>query len=159
MAGQTYPVRNTPDTLVRSSHGIQIKIKGEVIGAIRNWSPAEYTRGMTRVWELNPLSSGHPIDQVPGNLDGFTLRVDRYDIWKEPFEKVFGGDIALMEAIGNQQAGFDCYQYLWHPDGYKELTVYRNSWFTSIGRNYSADGDRIIMVSATLAFLRRDKIL
>ena len=64
-----------------------------------------------------------------------------------------------MEALGNQQKGFECYQYLWHPDDYKELVVYRNCWFTSIGRNYSADGDRMIMVSASLAFLRRDKIL
>ena len=159
MAGQTYPVRNTPESLVRTSHGIQIKVRGEVIGAIKSWSPDAYTRGFTHVWELNPLSSGHPIDLVPGNLGGFTVRVDRYDIWKEPFEKVFGGDISLMEALGNQQRGFECYQYLWHPDSFKELVVYRNCWFSSISRSYTSDGDRIIVASGTLHFLRRDKIL
>ena len=39
MAGQTFPVKNTPETLVRSSHGIQIKVNGEVIGAIKTWTP------------------------------------------------------------------------------------------------------------------------
>jgi hypothetical protein len=156
---QVYPVKNPPASLTKSSHGIQIKVGGNTIGAIARFAPAAYTRGMTHIFELNPLSSGHPIDVVPGNLGGFTLGVNRYDIWKQPFEQVFGGDISIEEALGNQSNPFEVQQYLWRPDGYKELTVYRGAWFSSIGREYTNTGDRIVMVTGTLTFVRRDKIL
>jgi hypothetical protein len=156
---QTFPVRNPPNTLIKSSHGLQIKVSGETIGAIMSWRPADYAREMRHIFEINPLSSGHPIDTVPGNLSGFTIDVERYDIWHEPFEKVFGGDVTLFEALGNQINPFEVYQYLWHPDGFKELTVYRGCWFNRIGREYRADGERTVMARAGITFFRRDKIL
>lgn len=156
---KSFPVRNPPNTLIRTSHGIQIKVNGVTVGAITKWTPAAYTRQMTHIYELNPLSSGHPIDVVPGNLGGFKIAVNRYDIWKEPFEKAFTGDISLMEALGNQVEPFDVYQYFWNPDGYKELVVYSGCWFDSIGREFAADATRVVMVTASLTFIRRDRIL
>jgi len=156
---QTFPVSNPPNTLVKSSHGIQIKVGGDTIGAISKFTPAASSRAMTRVWELNPMSSGHPIDTIPGNLDGFTLDVERYDLWRANFEEVFGGEARLIDAIGNQKNPFEVYQYLWHPDGFKELTVYRGCWFSNVGRDYSSTADRIIMVRGQLNFLRRDKVI
>lgn len=154
----TYPVHNPPDTVVKSSHGIQIKVRGTTIGVISNFTPGPETRQMTHVYELNPLSSGHPVDLVPGNLAGFTINVARYDIWNEPFEKIFGGGIEIYEALGNQYKPFEVYRYWYHPDGYKEILVYRNCYMSSVGRNFQSTGDRIVMVNGTMAFLRKDKI-
>lgn len=154
-----WPVHNPPNTLVKSSHGIQIKVSGVTIGAINNWTPAPNQRAVTQVYELNPLSSGHPIDNAIGNLSGFTLAVDRYDIWTLPFELVFGGDITVEDALGNQVNPFDSYQYLWRPDGVIELTIYRKCWFSKVGRAYQSTGDRIVHVNAELTFLRRDKVV
>jgi hypothetical protein len=159
MSPQAFPVRNPPETLVKSSHGLQIKVKGVAIGSISIWRPAALERGMTHIFELNPLSSGHPFDVVPGNLGGFTIDVERYDIWKEPFEKVFGGSVSLVEAIGNQKSPFEAFQYIQHPDGYKELMVYRQCWLSSVGREYSSTGDRIVMTRGRLTYVRRDKVL
>jgi len=156
---ETFPVNNPPDTLIKSSHGIQIKVRGETIGAIASWRPADYSREMRHIFELNPLSSGHPIDVVPGNLGGFTLDVERYDIWRREFETIFGGDVSLYEALGRQDNPFEIYQYLWHPDGFKELVVYRGTWFNRVGREYRADGERTVMVRAGLTFVRRDKVI
>ena len=156
---QPFPVRNPPASLVKSSHGLQIKVGGVTIGAIQTWRPVAITRAMKHVFELNPLSSGHPFDIAIGNLGGFTVDVERYDIWTDAFEKVFGGDVSLTDAIGNQSNPFEVYEYLLHPDGYKELKVYRGCWFSSIGREYSAEGDRVVMVRGTLTYIRRDKVL
>jgi len=154
-----YPVKNPPHTLVKSSHGLQIKVNGRVIGSISRWTPAPIDRRFTQVYELNVLSSGHPIDNVPQNLGGYTITVTRADIWKEPFEKAFGGNIDLYEAIGRQDRPFEVYQYFYHPDGYVELIVWRGCWFSRVGRDYSSTGDRIVLVNAELTFLRRDRIM
>lgn len=154
-----WPVKNPPDTLVKTSHGIQIKVNGETIGAISRWDPAPYEREFNHIYELNPLSSGHPVDLVPANIRGFNITVNRYDIWKKPFEKVFGGSMSIYEALGMQERPFEVNQFLWHPDGYKELIIYRGSWMNRVGRSYNVTGDRIVMVDATLVFLRREKVL
>lgn len=154
----TYPVKNPPETLTKTSHGIQIKVGGEVIGAVTSFVPGPARREFTHVYELNPLSSGHPIDVVPNNLTGFEIRVSRYDIWRQPFERVFGGTISIYEALGNQDRGFDMYRYFWHPDGYREVLVYRNTWIREVGRTFDAGRDRVILVNGSFVYLRKDKI-
>lgn len=154
----TAKVKNPPQTSIATSHGIQIVAKGIVVGAIVRWSPAAYTRGMTHVFELNYLTSGHPIDVVPGNLGGFKIAVDRYDLWTKKMEEAFF-DMTIEEALGMQDRPFEVNQFLLKPDGTKELVVYRGCWFDSIGRTYDATGDRIIKVSASLTFLKRERVL
>lgn len=151
------PVKNPPETAVKTSHGLQIVVNGKVIGAITSWSPDAKTRGMTHIYELNYETSGHPVDIVPGNLGGFTIRVNRYDLWKDRFEEVFGG-ISVEEALGDQDRPFEVRQVMKRPDGTKEVYVYRGCWMSSVGRTYSATGDRIVMVSATLTYLEKVRI-
>ncbi len=154
----TYAVKNPPDTLLATSHGIKIMAKGVTVGAIIKWTPAAYTRAMALPTELNYETSGHPIDVVPGNLGGFKITVNRYDLWKSKMEEVFF-DASIEEALGMQDNPFVVYQYLLKPDGTKELVVYRKCWFSSIGRDYDTAGDRIIKVAGEITFLKREKIL
>ena len=157
---KTYNVTNPPKTLSKTSHGLQIKVRGITIGAIETFIPGPVSRGVGYVYELNPLSSGHPIDRVPGNLGNFELKISRVDIWTEPFEKAFGGSMSYVDALGRQKEPFEVYEYFWHPDGYKEVWVYRGCWLTSAGRAYKASsGDRVVMVDGGLAYLRKDRIM
>jgi len=41
-----------------------------------------------------------------------------------------------------------------NPDGSTELFVYTGCWFTNLGRNLTANGDRIVSVSASLMYER-----
>ena len=154
----SYPVKNPPQTLTRTSHGIQIKARGLTIGSIASFKPGPRTREFTHIYELNPLSSGHPVDVVPGNLGGFNIAVTRYDIWTEPFEKAFAGAMDIYEALGNQDRPFELYQFMWHPDGSKEIIVYRNVWIKEVGRQYQATADRVVSVGGSFVYLRSDRI-
>lgn len=153
-----FKVSNPPNTLIATSHGIQIVAKGKVVGAIVKWAIDPYTRSFTKVYELNYASSGHPIDLVPGNLDGFKISVSRYDIWKRKFEEAFV-NASIEEALGLQDTPFEVNQYLLRPDGEKELVVYRGAWLSKVGRTYDSTADRIIKVDGEITFLRREKIL
>jgi len=155
---QTWPVKNPPQTLTKTSHGIQIKVRGVVIGSIASFKPGPWRREFTHIYELNPLSSGHPVDVVPNNLSGFKIAVTRYDIWTAPFELVFGGKMSIFEALGNQNEPFDVYQYFWHPDGSKEISVYRNTWIEQVGRTYDAGRDRVVLVDGSFVYLRKDRL-
>ena len=155
---KTFQVSNPPNSLLKSSHGFQIKVNGITVGAIESFKPGPISRNVEYAYELNPLSSGHPIDRVPGNLSGFEIAITRADIWTVPFEKAFGGNISYYDALGRQKDPFEVYEFLWYPTGYKEVWVYRGCWLTRAGRSYSATGNRIVMVEGALAFLRKDRI-
>lgn len=155
---QPYPVRNPPITTHKSTHGIQIKVNGVTIGSIQDFTHGPIQRAMTTIYELNPLSSGHPIDVVPGNLSGFTLKVSRYDIYTEPFEKVFGGSTDIYEALGMQNRGIEIYRYWFHPNDYKEILVYRNCWLQQVGRTISLGRERTVLADGSFAYVRHDKI-
>ena len=46
-----------------------------------------------------------------------------------------------------------------NPDGSVELYVYTGCWFNSLGRSMSATGDRIVMVNASLNYVKRRAFL
>jgi len=155
---QSWPVKNPPQTPHVTSHGIQIKVRGKVVGSITNLKPGIPNRAFTQIYELNPLSSGHIIDQVPGNLTGFEVTCQRADIWNEPFELAFGGDMSIYEAIGNQNVPFELYEYLWFPNGYKRISVYRQTWIRSVSRTYDTGRDRVVLVDGSFVYVRKDRI-
>lgn len=151
-------VKNPPVTTTVTSHGLQVVARGKIIGEIQDWTPAAMVRAMKWVYELNMLTSGTPVDVIPGNISGYTVVIKRYDILHAKYEEVFG-DLSWEVALGNQQEPFDVKQYLTYSDGSKELIVYRGCWMSSVGRKYSAEGDRIVVVDATLTYLKAERVL
>ncbi len=78
-----YPV---PETLVRTSHSIKIIATGPTggpIGLINGWNPA-MTKTITPIYQLGTsvlgVNTGEPFENVPGNVGGLQIAVQRYDL-------------------------------------------------------------------------------
>jgi hypothetical protein len=146
---------NTPNTSTATSHGKSIRVDGTTIGMIQTWVPSQ-NRPATPVYELNAANSGEVFEQVPGNLGGLTITVTRYDLFKSKMEDVWGFKMVMLT---DQTNSIEIREKFQHPDGTTEVEVYTGCWFTSLGRNLSAQGDRIINVNAALAYKKKQKLL
>jgi hypothetical protein len=154
------PAPTFPNTTTATSHGITIRVKtgsytnanDTVIGMIQTWAPAQ-SRAAGAIYELNASGSGEVYEQVPGNLGGLTISVTRYDLFKSRMETVWGFN---MKMLTDQNNPIEIRERFRHPDGTHEIDAYMGCWFTSLGRNLGAQGDRLINVNATLVYT--DKI-
>lgn len=146
---------NPPDTLTRTTHSIQIKANGETIGLIQTWSPT-MSKTVTPIYELNIETSGVPFENVPGNMQNLTIQVARYDIWTKRMETAFGTPDLYM--LSNQKSPFSIEERWTLPDGSEEVWSYDGCWFESIGRSFRSDDQRIVMVNATLRYLKKVRI-
>ena len=146
-----------PNTTVRTSHAIAIRCEGLTIGCIVTWNPAQ-TRTVTPTYELNPVTSGEIYENVPGNIAGTTITVNRYDLFNKKMEQAWGigFDITMLS---DQTQPLSIQEKWTNPDGSTELWVYSGCWFTSLGRTISATGDRIINVSANLMYQKKRKFI
>ena len=145
----------TPNTSTATSHGISIRVDGNTIGMIQTWVPAQ-TRPAVAVYELNAANTGKVLEQVPGNLGGLTITVTRFDLFKSRMESVWGFNMTMLT---DQVNPIEIREKMVHPDGVQEVDVYMGCWFTSLGRNLGAQGDRIINVNAALAYTTKKRIL
>jgi len=137
-----------PNTRVASQHVISIRYKGITIGVIQRWSPRQ-TRDMTPIYELNTATSGRRVDIVPGNLRTLQIDVDRYDLFNKRMHEAFGFPASAIN-LADHTNPFDV-QEIWQlPSGVLIGTIYQGCWFSSIGRDFAATGDRVIMVRAQL---------
>lgn len=146
------PLTNTG---VKTSHSIAIKTaNGKTIGLIQSWAPKQ-SRDVTAIYELNPATSGDPCDNVPGNVKGLDITVNRYDLYSKRMEEAFL-DIGRLDFLSDQQAAIEIQEVWTYPDGtHGEAWKYTGVWFKSIGRTSSATDERIVKVDATLTYLRR----
>jgi hypothetical protein len=122
---------------------------------IQTWVPSQ-NRPAVGVYELNAASSGKVLEQVPGNLGGLTITVTRYDLFRSRMESVWGFNMVMLT---DQTNPIEIREKFQHPDGTVEVDVYIGCWFTSLGRNLGAQGDRIINVNAALAYADKKRIL
>lgn len=143
-----------PNTTVKSSHAVAIKKDGKVIGMIQKWSYS-LNRDVTAIYELNPITSGEPVDNVPGNVKGLNVDVERVDLFGNEMEKAFG--YAGLELLSDQTNPFDIVESWSNPDGTTEQYTYTGCWFTKINRSYEAGNDRVIRASGALQYLKRVK--
>jgi hypothetical protein len=146
---------NPPDTLVRTSHSLTIKVAGVTIGLINGWNPAQ-NRQITPVYEINSESSGLPLENIPGNVQNLTIAVQRYDIWPVRMEQAFGTVDLTM--LSNQQTPFSVQEIWTSPSGSLEIWQYEGCWFENVGRAFRSDDTRIINVNATLRYVYRTKV-
>lgn len=153
--------KNPPPIDTRTSHGVMIATgSGIQIGRLSAFTPAQ-SRPVTPIYELNPNTSGEPVENVPGNLGGLTISVSRYDLYKTRMEEAFGTTDFTM--LSDQNRPFIIMEFIRVPAGdsgsfTSEVYQYTGCWFTSIGRPYSSGGDRIVNVSANFAYLRKERI-
>lgn len=146
---------NPPDTLVRTSHSLTIRVNGVTIGLINGWNP-NMNRQISPIYEINFESSGLPLENVPGNVQNLTVAVQRFDIWPTRMEQAFGTIDLTM--LSNQQAPFAVQEIWTSPSGSLEIWQYEGCWFEQIGRQFRSDDTRIVNVNATLRYVYRSKI-
>jgi len=153
------------NTTTATNHGLLIQVAGgAVVGAITSYTTNE-TLGAKKVFEFGPgttqgggddiaASRGQPYEIVPGNSDGTTIGIERYDLWGQKFEQVFGS--RNWDMLTSQDKSISLIEFIESPNGDMNYsTVYFGVWFTTIGRTHSTEGDRIIKVNAQAMYTRK----
>lgn len=146
---------NPPDTLARTSHSLTIKVNGVTVGMINGWNPQQ-SRDITPIYELNVETSGLPLENIPGNVRGLTVGINRYDLWASRMEQAMGTVDLTM--LSNQKAPFAVVEVWSKPDGTNEAWEYTGCWFNNLGRNLRSDDNRIVNVNASLTYVYRRKL-
>jgi hypothetical protein len=147
-----------PNTTTATSHAVAIQVQSLTIGMIQNWSPSQ-TRTITPVYELNPDGTGEILENVPGNVGGTTIQVNRYDLFASRMEQAWGTNFDIKEMLSNQTDPLSIKEK-WSPPGASTVIyVYEGCWFSSIGRTLSVQGDRIVNVSAILSYTKKRRLL
>lgn len=151
-AGYNKNAFNPPDTLARTSHSLTIKVNGVTVGMINGWNPQQ-SRDVNPIYELNVETSGLPLENIPGNVKGLQISVNRYDLWVKRMEEAFGTTDLTM--LSNQQSPFTVQEVWTKPDNTQEVWEYTGCWFTNLGRSFRSDDNRIVNVNASLVYVYR----
>ena len=159
---------NVPVTNVRTSHALSIRANGVTVGLINSWNPTQ-SRGAVHVFEVDSSNSGNPVEIVPGNISGLTISISRYDVYLKRMEEAFETPDLVMLTRQNQP--FDILEVWVLPDNnlqasqggpsiftQQERFVYRNCWFTSLGRTLRSDDNRIVNANATIMYTQKLKV-
>ena len=145
-----------PNTTIRSSHAVSIRVASTTIGQIQTWAPNQ-SRTVTPAYQLastlNGIDSGEVVENVPGNITGLTIQVSRYDLFASKMEQIWGTAQALW-MLTKQVNQIEVEEKWTNPDNTSEKYTYFDCWFSQLGRNLQAQGDRIVMVNATLNYAR-----
>jgi hypothetical protein len=151
---------NPPVTTARTSHAITIKTQSgtgpaTTIGLIKQWNPVQ-TRDVNPIYEINIATSGDPLENIPGNMRGLTIKVQRYDLYTIPMEIAFGTSDLVF--LSDQNSPFQVMETWRFPNNTYEAWNYTGCWFSNIGKNYQSDDNRMVLVDATLVYVARLKI-
>jgi hypothetical protein len=149
-----------PETTVRTSHAVSIRANSVTIGQIQTWAPNQ-SRTITPTYQLatfhDGVGSGEVFENVPGNITGLTIQVARYDLFAYKMEEVWGGVAFWM--LCKQTTALEIEERWQNPGSSAEKYLYTKCWFSQLGRNLQAQGDRIVMVNATLNYVKCMKML
>lgn len=153
---------NAPDApTTKTYHGVSIVVNGSIIGRITSWQPSNaYTRGGEHVFELSHRTWGHPVDYVPGKAEGFTLSIARAEVWNAEMERALGlvGAGGQFTTLLDQNRPFTINEYLFRGQELYRQWVYRGCWFQDKNPSaYEAEGNGIISVDATIAYVSRTR--
>lgn len=142
-----------PITLTRTDHAISIRVNGLTIGQIQEWGPSQ-ARDVTPTYELNSATSGEVYENVPGNIRGLTITVNRYDLYTKKMEEAWGPGFSI-EMLTDQTTPLQVQEKWLNPGSAAEMWIYTGCWFSSLGRNHQANGDRITKVQAQMMYKKK----
>ena len=152
-----------PITRTRTDHAMIIKVDGVSIGHIQDWTPQQ-SRTVTPVYQFSTDSaegsSGTVVENVPGNIGGLTIGVNRYDLYTKKMEEVWGNGFSITMLTDQERA--ITIREVWkkideNGNTTSESWAYEGVWFTSLGRTHSANGDRITKVNASFMYARKNR--
>lgn len=166
----------TPNTSVRNDHAVSIRANGKIIGLIQDFSPQQ-ARTVAHSYEINSAAPGVVYENIPGVATGLTIGITRIDLFSTKMEEAWGPGYDLT-MLTNQHNPLTIMEWWENPiespiykdvyaeqaslspvykkvDTDLEVWVYEGCWFTSLGRQLSANGDRIVRVNASLIYKRK----
>jgi len=152
-----------PSTRTRTDHAMVIKAGDDIIGHIQDWTPAQ-SRTVTPVYDIDFNHTGEVRENVPGNIGGLTIGVNRYDLFLKRMEDIWGSKNSIV-MLTDQKFAITVHE-LWRTvknveTGATAVTegwLYDGVWFTSLGRTHSANGDRITKVNAAFAYRSKSSL-
>lgn len=171
-----------PVTRVRTTHALTIKANGVAVGLINGWNPTQ-GRAAAHVFEVGTDNSGNPVEIVPGNINGLTVSINRFDTYRRRMETAFGTPDLVM--LTRQNEPFDVIESWALPGDVQfavgaglttrtsegglpievsspftdtERFIYQGCWFTSLGRTLRSDDNRIVNVNATIMYTKKMKV-
>jgi len=109
-----------PHTDTRVFYSYEIKIRGETVGTLQEFSPSA-RKTVERVREISFAQGTRVKEIVPGVVD-FTVTVSKLMLYKKKLTEVLGGkEIHSIEDIVEP---FEIYEYCHKPGGETEVVVY-----------------------------------
>ena len=135
--GVTVPAVNLP--LTKTYHGLTIiGENGLIVGRIQSYTPTFASRAVESVYELNGLTWGRPIDNVPGIESGRSLTLSRVEVWNEEMEIVLSNQADVLRTGGvewpdlaEQTRPFVLQEVLFKGNTRYRTWEYLGCWFTS----------------------------
>lgn len=158
---------SVPFTTAQTTHGLLIQRATEIVGAITSWS-SNQSRPTKALFEFGAgttvgggddieADSGEPFERIPNNIGGTTITINRYDTYTNRFETAFG--TSKLEMLTRQDAAIRFIEFWASPDRTLDFRrIYYGAWFTSLGRNHNAEGDRVVMVNANAEYTRSREV-
>lgn len=160
--GITVPAVSLP--LTKTYHGLTIiGENGLIVGRIQSYNPTFAQRAVTELYELNGLTWGRPVDNVPGVESGRSLSCTRVEVWNEEMEVVLGPQADVLRNGGAEWADlaeqtrpFVLQEVLFKGNTRYRTWEYLGCWFTSktIG-DYSANGNPQVSSTAQAKYVVR----
>jgi hypothetical protein len=152
-----FTVADAPTT--KTYHGASIVVNGNIVGRIQSWQASgAYTRSGTHVYEVSHVTWGHPVDYVPGRVEGFTIAVTRVEVWNQELEIALGYG-AVFDNLMDQDRPFEVLEYLFRGQSLYRVWKYSGCWFQDKNEDaQTADGDGIFRVTATVAYVNRVRV-
>lgn len=144
-----------PTTQVRTSHAVAIRSGGIVVGMIQSWNPNQ-SLTVTPVYQLNSDSTegtGNVFENVPGNIGGLTVSVNRVDLFTNRMEQAWGTSYDI-QMLTDQKASLEITEKWKSPTNEVTEYLYTGFYFTSLGRTISATDNRIVNVSASASYAK-----
>jgi hypothetical protein len=73
-------------------------------------------------------------------------------------EEVWGNNFNII-MLTDQGVALEVNEMWMNPSGSPEYYLYSGCWFQSLGRNHSAQGDRITKVNASLMYVKKYRVI
>jgi hypothetical protein len=86
--------RHIPNSAVRTSYTMVIRVGGISIGMIQQWAPSQ-GRSITPYYEVNSVGGGNVSENIPGISSGLSINIVRHDLYKKQMEQAWGRDFDI----------------------------------------------------------------
>lgn len=116
-----------PNTLSRVFYSYTIKMNGQEVGTIQEFSPSA-RKTVERVREISAKQGTRVLEIVPGVVD-FSVTVSRITLYKSKLFQALGFEVGSLEELVTP---FEIEETCTFPDGKTETYVYHGCQFESL---------------------------